>query len=127
MLAVLDKIVIELDKLDKMIGKVARNNHVCRRLMSVPGVGKLTAISFMALVDDPIRFSRNRDAGAYLGLTPKRYKSGETDRNGSISKWGDQMTRQFLYTAANVLMGTVRQRSDLKSWGLRLRKRLGAK
>lgn len=127
LLEALEKVTFELFKLDRLVQKIAKHNETCRRLMSVPGVGALTALAFMALIDDPARFTRARDAGAYLGLTPRRYQSGEIDRLGKISKWGDHLTRHYLYSAANVLITTVRGRSDLKSWGLKLRKRVGPK
>jgi transposase len=58
--------------------------------MTIPGVGHLTALAFTAAVDDPERFRRSRDLGAYLGLVPRRYQSGEVDYTGSISKCGDR-------------------------------------
>jgi transposase len=68
-----------------------------------------------------------RDIGVYLGLTPKRYQSGETDVGLGISHQGDAMARHYLYEAANVLLTTVKKPSALKSWGLKLLKRRGPK
>ena len=59
-----------------------------RRLMTIPSVGQLTAFAFVAAVDDPSRIRRSRDIGAYFGLVPRRYQSGEVDYTGGISKWG---------------------------------------
>lgn len=87
----------------------------------------LTALAFVATVEDVGRFRRVRDIGAYLGLTPRRYQSGETDVVLGISRQGDAMARHYLYEAANVLLTTVRSASPLKSWGLKLAKRRGAK
>ena len=95
--------------------------------MSVPGVGPITALAFMAAIEDVGRFGRMRDIGVYLGLTPKRYQSGETDIGLGISHQGDAMARHYLYEAANVLLTTVRKPSALKSWGLKLLKRRGPK
>ena len=67
---------------------VVREDAVCRRLMTVPGVGAGVAVTFASAVDDPARFRRSRDVGAHFGLTPKRYQSGETDVTGGISKGG---------------------------------------
>ena len=83
---------------------MARASDACRRLMSIPGVGQLTALAFTAAVDDPRRFRRSRDIGAYLGLVPRRYQSGEVDYTGSISKCGDRRVRTLLYEAANVML-----------------------
>lgn len=113
--------------LDKQVRRIVQRSKACWSLMSVPGVGPITALSFMATIEDPRRFKRNRDVGAYLGLTPKRYQSGDRDITGGISRQGDHMTRHYLYEAANCLMTTVRGRSSLKSWGLKLMKRVGPK
>ena len=61
--------------------------------MTIPGVGQLTALAFMAAIDDPTRIRRSRDIGAYLGLVPRRYQSGEIDYAGSISRCGDRRVR----------------------------------
>jgi transposase len=95
--------------------------------MTVPGVGLLTALAFLATVDDPKRFSRSRSVGAYLGLTPRRYQSGELDANGSISKCGNSLMRAYLFEAATTLLTRVQKWSALKAWGLRLAKRTGMK
>ena len=80
---------------------MVRVSEACRRLMSTPGVGQLTALAFTAAIDDPGRFRRSRDIGGYLGLVPQRYQSGEVDYTGSISKCGDRRVRTLLYEAAN--------------------------
>jgi transposase len=84
-----------------------RSSAACRRLMAIPGVGRLTALAFAAAIDDPGRF-RSRDVGAYLGLVPRRYQSGELDHTGSISKCGDGRLRTLLYEAANVMLTRYR-------------------
>ena len=81
--------------------------------------------SFLATIDDPTRFKRSRSVGAYLGLTTRRYASGEIDWTGRISKCGDAMLRSYLYEAANVLLTRVAKWSTLKAWGIRLAKRSG--
>jgi hypothetical protein len=72
--------------------------------MTVPGVGPLTALAFRATIDRPDRFRKSRDVGAHLGLTPRRYQSGETDVQGRISRCGDELTRTMLYEAAHSLL-----------------------
>ena len=66
-------------------------------------------------------------AGAYLGLTPKRYESGEMSRNGRISKHGNKMTRKHLYEAATTMLTRTTRFCSLKAWGLRLAKKVGFK
>ena len=69
----------QIARLDERLKELARRSEVCWRLMSVPGVGPIVALAFMAAIEDVGRFRRMRDIGVYLGLTPKRYQSGETD------------------------------------------------
>jgi transposase len=93
--------------------------------MTAPGVGPITALCFLATIDDPTRFKRSRSVGAYLGLTTRRYASGEIDWTGRISKCGDKMLRSYLYEAANVMLTRVSRWSALKAWGIRIAKRTG--
>jgi len=113
--------------LDSEVKKIARASKACWHLMSVPGVGPITALAFASAIEDPARFKRNRDVGAYLGLTPRRYQSGDRDISGGISHQGDDMTRHYLYEAANCLLTTVKAASPLKEWGMALARRAGAK
>lgn len=127
LLAVRAVLLKEFAVLHKAVLATARQDPVTRRLMTMPGVAAVTALAFRATVDDPGRFRNARAVGAYLGLTPRRYASGEVDRQGRISKRGDGMTRSYLYQAANVLMSRVTRWSALKVWALNLKKRLGHK
>jgi transposase len=115
----------ELNKLDAAIEQSARDNPVVRNLMTVPGVGALTAAAYVATIDSPERFSKGKDVGAYLGLTPRRYQSGEVDRTGRVSKCGDSMLRALLFEAAHALITRVRHRSALRSWGMALSRKTG--
>src|SRR5690242_5658040 len=87
---------------------------VCRRLLVVPGVGAVTALTFATAIDNPARFARSRDVGAHLGLTPRKYASGEIDRNGAISKSGDWLARAALFITAHSLLTRVTRWSALK-------------
>jgi transposase len=120
-------VVLQVAALDRDIRRLVRGDGTLRRFMTVPGVGPITAIAFLSTIDDPARFPHARDVGPYLGLTPTRYQSGETDRQGRISKSGDAFTRTCLYEAANVLLTKVQRFSPLKAWGMRLAKRIGGK
>src|SRR4051794_40442833 len=90
LLTILETMLAELARLTKQVLALARKEEVCRRLMTVPGVGPITALTFRATIDRPDRFRRSRDVGAHLGLTPARYQSGETDIQGKISRCGDE-------------------------------------
>lgn len=95
--------------------------------MTVPGVGVVTALTFRHTIDDPSRFRSASTVGAYLGLTPRRNQSGETDTNGRISRWGDRLLRTYLFEAATVLLYRTKKWSSLKAWGIKLAKRIGMK
>ena len=113
------------DDLDKAVKRRARTHPVARRLMTIPGVGPVNALSFIALVDDPNRFSRTSDVGAFLGLTPKRHQSAEVDWSGRVSKCGDGAMRGLLFEAASCVIRQVKRFSPLKSWAIRLAGRRG--
>ena len=83
----------------------------------------MPALAFAAAVDDPERFKRSRDIGAYFGLVPRRYQSGEVDYTGSISKCGDRRMRTLLYEAANVLLTRFKGPLKLKDWAFAIAKR----
>ncbi len=104
---------------------IVREDAICRRLMSVPGVGALVAITYTSAIDDPARFRQSRHVGAHFGLTPRKYQSGETDVTGGISKVGDAMVRTALYEAANVMLTRAGRFSTLKRWALEVAKRRG--
>ncbi len=91
------------------------------------GPGVVTALTFRHTIDDPSRFRSAQTVGAYLGLTPRRRQSGEMDRQGRVSKWGDRLLRSYLFEAATVLLHRTQRWSTLKAWGMRLLKRVGAK
>lgn len=93
--------------------------------MTVPGVGPITAAAFIAVIDQPERFKNAASVAAYIGLTPRRYQSGEVDYSGRISKTGDAMLRTCLCEAAVALLSRVERFSAMKSWGVRLGGRKG--
>jgi transposase len=115
----------EYHVLHRAVLAIVREDAVCRRLMTVPGVGALVAVTFSSAVDDPARFGRSRAVGAHFGLTPTKYQSGETDVTGGISKVGDAMVRTALYEAANVMLTRAGRFSTLKCWALEVAKRRG--
>ena len=123
LLKVREAVERQIRDLDRKVMHLARNEPQIRRFMTAPGIGPITALCFLATIDDPERFKKSRDVGAYVGLTTRRYASGEIDRTGRISKCGDAMLRGYLYEAANVLLTRVAKWSALKAWGLRIAKR----
>lgn len=114
-------------ELERQLIRLARKDEVCRRLASVPGVGAITSLAFVTTIDDPTRFQRSTDVGAFLGLTPKRYQSGDVDIAGRISKARDRMMRSLLFEAANAIVTRLRKDSALRQWGIQLIARVGAR
>ncbi len=117
----------EFTRLHREMLKIARADRVCRRLMSAPGVGALVALTYRSAVDDPSRFAKSGTIGAYFGLTPKKYQSGETDRDGGVSKVGDSMVRTALFEAAHIMLTRAVRFSSLKRWALGVAQRRGMK
>jgi len=89
-------------KLHRRLLLVVRDDGVCRRLMTIPGVGPVVSLAFSATIDIPARFKNSRAVGPSLGLTPVLNQSGESHRIGRISLCGDAMMRALLYEAAQV-------------------------
>jgi transposase len=116
-------LVREYSAVDRLVRAKAKSDPVCCRLMTIPGVGPITALSFRAAVDDPMRFRSSRDVAAYFGLTPRRFQSGETDVMGSITKCGDRSVRTTLFQAAHAMMNARRTQAPVRLWALELAKR----
>jgi transposase len=127
LLLVHDHVCQQQSKFDDEVRRLAKADETTRRLMTVPGVGVITALTFRHTIDDPSRFRSASTVGAYLGLTPRRNQSGETDMNGRISRWGDRLLRTYLFEAATVLLHRTKKWSSLKAWGTKLAKRIGLK
>jgi transposase len=114
-------------KLHREMLTIARADKICQRLMSTPGVGALVALTYRSAVDDPARFGKSSTVGAYFGLTPKKYQSGETDRDGGVTKVGDARVRTALFEAAHILLTRATRFSSLKRWALDVARRRGMK
>jgi transposase len=127
LLAARRAVLAEVERLDRVLLHEARQDITCQRLMTVPGVGPITALAYMSTIEDPMRFGRARDVAAYLGLVPRRYQSGEVDRSGRISKRGDALLRGYLYEAATVLISRLKRPCALAAWARALAERTGIK
>jgi transposase len=117
----------QLAVFERVLRRWARADRDVRRLMTVPGVGALTALAYTTTIEDPARFRRSASVAAYIGLTPRRYQSGEIDRAGHISRCGDAMLRTYLFEAANVMLRRSTRPSQLSEWGRGLTQRIGAR
>ena len=127
LLAVRASLCTQIAEIERSLRQSARRDPVCRLLMTADGVGVITALAFKHTIEDPHRFRRSSSVGAYLGLTVRRFQSGEVDYSGRISKCGDSLMRSLAYEAAGVILTRCTKPSALKAWGLRLAKKIGAK
>jgi transposase len=125
LLRVWDQVTRELDELTQRLEQEVTQDKLCRHLMSVDGIGPITASTFIATIDDPYRFETGDQVASYLGLVPREYQSGETHFRGRITKEGDRLLRSLLIESATVLLTRVKRRSGLKDWGQRLEKEKG--
>jgi transposase len=117
----------QLGVLHRRLLAIVRDDDVCRRLMTVPGVGPVVALTYRATVDVPARFQNSKAVGAVFGLTPSRYQSGEINRTGGISRCGDEMMRAMLYEAAHIMLTRTTKWSWLKAWAMKIARHRGAK
>jgi len=125
LLAVREVLRREFRGYEKRVRTLARHDERTRLLMTTTGVGPIISLTYVAAVDDPARFEQSKTVGAHYGMTPRKYQSGETEYNGRISKIGDKSVRTALYQAAHIILTRPVKGSALKSWGMKLSKRVG--
>jgi transposase len=116
----------ELAELERRVRQLAQDDAVCHRLMSMPGIGAVVALTFRSAVDDPARFTSSKKIGPWVGLTPSRNQSGERDVSGGITKAGDINLRRALCQAATVMMNRGRS-TWLRTWAAQIARRRGRK
>ena len=117
----------QITVLHRRLLTIVKDDEVCQRLMTIPGVGPVVALTYRATVDVPARFRNSKAVGAVFGLTPSKYQSGENDRTGGISRCGDEMMRAMLYEAAQILLVRSVKWSWLKAWAMKIARRRGLK
>ena len=122
-----DKLVEEIGKIDKKMLEVASQDREVRRFMTVPGIGPVTALTYKTEIFDASRFKESRSVGAYLGMTPTQYASGETQKQGKTSKCGSKELRFLLVEAGIVILTRSKKWSRLKAWGLKIMRKKGLK
>jgi len=125
LLLVHDVLLREFKNFEKRVRIMAREDARARLLMTTTGVGAIVSLTYASAIDDPARFKSSKMVGPHFGMTPKKYQSGETDFTGRISKVGDRSVRTALYQAAHIILTKPVKASALKSWALRLAKRIG--
>jgi transposase len=126
-LEVFDMLTKKITRLDQELLKIAHQEKDVRLLMTAQGIGPITALTYKAEIFDPSRFPNSRTVGAYLGMTPTQYSSGETQKQGRISKCGSMELRSLLTEAGVVVLTRSQKWSKLKAWGLKLMRKKGLK
>lgn len=126
MLDIFDILNQKITQFDQDLLKIANQDNDVRLLMTVQGIGPIIALTYKAEIFDPTRFPNSRTVGAYLGMTPKQYSSGEIHKQGHISKCGSRELRSLLTEAAVVILARSKKWSKLKAWGLKLMRKKGA-
>lgn len=127
LLVTLEMLNVQISGLEERLQEIAKADKDIGLLTTIPGVGLITALSYKVSIGDPERFKNSRSVAAYLGLTPKQYSSGEIEKQGRISKYGDTETRSLLVEAATVMLTRVKVWSKPKAWGLKLMRKKGIK
>ncbi|MDX1924843.1 MAG: IS110 family transposase [Rickettsiaceae bacterium] len=122
----LESVQRSIDDLDNIISEYCKNDEDCKLLMTIPGVGVITAITYKSGLDDPKRFEDSDTVGAYMGPTPRQYASGEINRQGGISKMGPKQVRTLLYEAAQSLL-IVSKKNKIKRCGMKIMRKKGNK
>ena len=117
-----------IKEIDKQIGYLCRDRYPeTKYLLQVTGVGPITALAFVLTIETPDRFEKSRAVGAYLGLTPRRDQSGETDRQMHITKAGNRYLRRLLVGCAQYILGAFGPDCDLRRYGARIATRGGSR
>jgi transposase len=115
-----------IKKYDQEVKRMCKEAYPETELLQQPkGVGEVTSLAYVLTLDDPGRFAKSRDVGAYLGLVPKQYDSGDSRPQMRITKTGDRMMRQLLVQSAHYILGPFGEDSDLRRHGLKIAARGG--
>ena len=118
----------KISEFDKTIAIMSREKYpVTELLRQVEGIGPVTALAYAVTIDNPDRFRKSRDVGPYLGMTPRRNQSGESDKQMRITKAGDSYLRRMLVQAAQYILGAFGKDSNLRRFGLKIAERGGKK
>ena len=110
-----------IQEMDRQVDRMCEEKYPeTTQLTQVGGVGSLTALAYVLTVENPKRFTKSRSVGPFLGLTPRRDQSGETDKQLSITKAGDVYLRQLLVGCAHYILGPFGKECDLRTYGQRI-------
>jgi transposase len=126
MLAEIESLTERIKEYSRRIEQTAKKQYPeVERLTQITGVGTLIALTYILTIEDPKRFRRSRDVGAFVGLRPKRRDSGGSSPQLRISKEGDPYLRRMMVQSAHFILGRFGEDSDLRRWGMGLAQRGG--
>jgi transposase len=126
LLEVIAELTRRISAMDHQVAVITRERHpVAQRLQQPAGVGPLTALAFVLLIEDPTRFRKSRDVGPYFGLVPRLDESGDSAPQLRISKAGDAFGRRLLVSAAQYILGPFGPDCDLRRHGTAIAQRGG--
>jgi transposase len=126
LMLLVEQLTRQIKAFDREIERTGERNYPATiRLRQIAGVGALTALAYVLIIEDPARFPNARSVGAYLGLSPRRAQSGNHDPQLRITKAGDPTLRRLLVGAATYILGPFAPDTDLRRWGLALAARGG--
>ena len=126
MLRMIEQLTVEVRSMDRQVERLCQDPYgETAVLRQIPGVGPLTALAFVLTLEDPHRFAKSRDVGAYLGLRPRQRDSGGQRPQLRITKAGDALVRRLLVSSSQYILGPFGPDTDLRRFGLRLAERGG--
>jgi transposase len=119
-LALIGQLTQQIKASEEQLERVARRYREVEVLRQIKGVGPLTALAYVLVIEEPQRFTNSRSAGAFVGLTTRQNQSGEQAPQLRITKAGDELLRRLLVQSANYILGPFGPDCDLRRWGLKL-------
>jgi transposase len=125
-LTIIEQIQVQIRSFDRKVEQLAKDEYPDARILrQIPGVGPLTSLAYIAMIEDPGKFARSRAVGAWLGLTPAQRASGQSDPQQRITKEGDNYLRRLLVNCAHYVLGPFGRDCDLRRHGLAIAARGG--
>lgn len=125
LISTVDELTRKIKELDRQIKNLCKKYPETQKLLQVPGVGPITALAYVLTIENPHRFTKSRQVGAFLGLTPKRDQSGKSDKQLRITKAGDQYLRTLLVNCGQYILGPFGPECDLRKFGAAIAARGG--
>ena len=122
----IEELTVRIRHCDQLVEKLSQEKYPeAQALRAIPGVGPVTSLAYVLTLEDHGRFAKSRDVGPFLGMTPRRDQSGQTDKQLRITKAGNGYLRRLLVQCAQYILGHHGPECDLRRFGLKLAERGG--